>query len=112
MAWPKRGTRQLVVDGASFLWHYDGCCLWCSNDVITVGREGVPYVLFIDPVAWHFEFRPAQVVDAIRWALKEGWTPENGPTRAMGLNDETEAYEWLADGQRHLRCKPPTPFDA
>jgi len=109
MAWPKRGTRRLVVDGEEFLWHYAGHCLWCSDDVFTVGREGAPYVLFIDPYAWHFEFRPAQVVEAIRWALKEGWTSEKGPTRAMALNDASRAYEWLPDGKRHRACKPPTP---
>jgi hypothetical protein len=49
VAWPKRGTRKLVVNGSEFLWHYDACCIWCSDDVVTVGRAGAPYVLFIDP---------------------------------------------------------------
>ncbi|MCW1885640.1 hypothetical protein OKA04_12950 [Luteolibacter flavescens] len=92
------------MDGSTFLWHYSAHCPLCSADVFTVGREGQPFVLFIDPRPWEFEIRPASVVAAIRWALAEGWTPEKGPTRAMAHNDMTHQFEWLPDGERHLKC--------
>ncbi len=104
MAWPKRGTRKIVVDGESFVWHYDGCCPFCSDDVVTAGKEGAPHVLFVDPFPWEFEFRPRNVAVAIRWARAAGWTAESGPTRALAFNDDTEKFEWLEPGQRHLGC--------
>ena len=111
MAWPKRGTRKIVVEGSTFLWHYDACCPWCSSDVFTAGRPGAPHVLFVDPFPWGFEFRPANVAAAIRWALQNGWSPEKGPTQALALNDETEQFQWLAKGQRHLACLKESPDD-
>jgi hypothetical protein len=104
MAWPKRGTRSIVVDGESFLWHYSGHCQFCSDDVITAGKPGAPYVLFVDPLAWAFEFRPSSVAAALRWARAQGWSAENGPTRGVALGEKSEAWEWLPEGKRHLEC--------
>jgi hypothetical protein len=106
MAWPKRGTRKIVVDGEDFFWHYDACCPWCSDDVFTAGKSGAPYVLFIDPFPFApaFELGPRAVAEAIRWARANGWTAESGPTRALSLNEQTAQFEWLAEGQRHLAC--------
>lgn len=111
MAWPKRGTRRIVVDGEEFVWHYDACCPWCSDDVFTAGKEGAPHVLFVDPFPWGFEFRPRNVAAAIRWARASGWTAEKGPTQALALNDKTERFEWLGPGQRHLCCLKDSPND-
>lgn len=97
-----------MVEGQEFLWHYDACCLWCSDDVFTVGRSGAPHVLFIDPFPWNFEIRPANIAAAIRWALSTGWTPDLGPTRGLAMNDSGE-FEWLAEDQRHLGCRGQTP---
>jgi hypothetical protein len=104
MAWPKRGTRTIVVDGEPFAWHYDAHCVLCSDDVVTAGKQGSPHYLFIDPYPWGMEIRPRGVADAIRWARSEGWTAEHGPTRAVALDDSTQAFRWLAEGQRHLGC--------
>jgi hypothetical protein len=105
MAWPKKGTRELVIDNQNYLWHYDAHCPLCSTKVFTIGRPGQRFVLFIDPYPWGFELKPASVVSATRWALEKGWTPESGPTRAMAWSDKKQEFEWLADGQRHLSCK-------
>jgi hypothetical protein len=105
MAWPKKGTRKLVIDGVKYLWHYDGHCPLCSSQVFTIGREGERFVLFIDPYPWGFELRPASVVKAVRWALSQGWTSKSGPTRAMAWNDQKQEFEWLPEGERHLRCQ-------
>ncbi len=110
MAWPKRGTRKIVVDGESFAWHYDACCPWCSDKVMTAGKEGERYFLHIDPYPHAMEMGPKPVAEAIRWAKAAGWTAEGGPTRAVAM-DEAEKFEWLAEGQRHLACIAPPPDD-
>ena len=105
MAWPKKGTRELSIDGKKYLWHYAAHCPLCSSDVFTIGQAGKRFVLFIDPYPWGFELRPSSVVAAIKWALNKGWSSEFGPTRAMAWNDENQEFEWLPDGERHLTCK-------
>ena len=59
--------------------------------VAAVALEGVEAVsarladkrtqpLRIDPYPWHFEIRPATIANAIRFALRNGWTPTvSGP---------------------------------
>ncbi len=111
MAWPKRGTRKIVVDQEEFVWHYDAHCPYCSDDVFTAGKEGAPFVLFIDPLAWAFEIRPRSVAAAIRWARKGGWSAEEGPTQAIALNHKTDEFQWLAPGQRHIGCPDESPDD-
>ena len=108
MAWPKKGTHKIVVDGTRFLWHYSGCCPLCSNAVITVGNDGGRFVLFFDPFPWNFEFRPAAIADAIRWAVGEGWSFDGGPTRSMAFDDKLGHNVWLPDGARHLADLNPT----
>ncbi len=104
MAWPKKGTRKISVDGVDYLWHYSGCCLYCSEDVFTIGLPGKPYVLYIDPFSWNFEIKPSNIANAIRWAVNNGWTPEKGPIKAMSF-DRNDAFVWLPDGERHLHCQ-------
>lgn len=102
MAWPKKKTRKIVVDGTPFLWHYSAGCLYCSDAVITVGKEDDRFYLFIDPYPHDFEFRPAKIADAIRWAIAEGWTSANGPTRGMAYDSTLGSNVWLPQGARHL----------
>lgn len=104
MVWPKKGTRKISVDSVTYLWHYSAHCPMCSNDVLTVGITGMPYVLYIDPFPWNFEIKPSAIAEAIQWAVNEGWSPDQGPTKAMSL-DSTGAFIWLPDGERHLSCK-------
>ena len=104
MAWPKKGTRKITVDGITYLWHYSDHCPMCSNDVLTVGIAGRPYVLYIDPFPWNFEIKPSAIAEAIQWAINEGWSPEAGPTRAMSMGS-TGIFIWLPEGARHLSCK-------
>lgn len=83
MTWPRKGTRTIVVDGASFLWHVnDGRVGW-GDAPITVGRDGAKYVLHLDTFSWDGTPKPSIVASAIRWALDEGWTPETGPTHRV-----------------------------
>ena len=101
------------VSGRSALtqWCYDACCPWCSSDVFTAGKAGVPYVVFIDPFPWGFVFRPRDIAAAIRWARQAGWSAETGPTRALAFNDATQTFQWLAPGQRHSDCLGEAPKD-
>jgi len=108
MAWPKRGTRTIVVDDEAFLWHYDACCPWCSDDVFTVGKAGEPFVLFIDPFPWAAPMSPKYVAKAIRWARAKGWSTLKGPTRSMSLDSRSETFFWLEDGERHSKCQDTT----
>jgi len=101
MAWPKKGTRKLVIDGEEYLWHYDAHCPLCSTDVFTIGQAGKRFVLYIDPYPWEFEMRPASVAKAVRWALNNGWNSASGPTRALFWNEAIHDFEWLPDGERH-----------
>lgn len=104
MAWPKRGTRKIVIEGEEFLWHYDAHCPWCSDDVFTAGKAGERYVLFIDPFPYAAEIGPKYDAKAIKWALEEGWSSKYGPTRALSINSETEEFFWLREGERHANC--------
>jgi hypothetical protein len=104
MPWPKKGTRKIIVDGVEYLWHYSAHCPMCSDDVFTVGIQGNPYVLFIDPFPYNFELKPSCVANAIRWATNNGWTPNKGPTRAMSMDSDSN-FIWLSEGERHLRCQ-------
>ena len=104
MTWPKRGTRKIVVDGKEYLWHYDACCPWCSDDVFTAGNSGKPFVLFIDSFPYAAEIRPRFIARSIKWAVSEGWSPERGPTKALSIDSNTEQYFWLEEGVRHARC--------
>ncbi len=106
MAWPKKGTRKITVDGLPLLWHYAAHCVFCRADAITVGVEGERYFLYIDPFPWGFEFRPRSVADSVRWALAQGWSPALGPTCAMAWDDKRGENVWLPEGARHLADLP------
>jgi hypothetical protein len=111
MAWPKKGTRTIVVDDEPYLWHYNAHCPWCSDDVYTAGRAGDPYVLFIDPFPWVAEMGPKYVAQAIHWAVSQGWSTTQGPTKALSLDSATEQFFWLKEGQRHAACVGEAPDD-
>jgi hypothetical protein len=102
MAWPKKNTRPLIVDGTRFLWHHSGRALYTADGIITVGIEGDRFFLHIDPFPHDFEIRPATVADCIRWALARGWSTCDGPTRGMAFDAKTGSNVWLPDGVRYL----------
>ncbi len=103
MAWPRKGTRKLVVDGVSYLWHTTGHCPICSAaHCYTIGQPSQPFVLYIDPLPHDFALTPKSVATAIQWAVHRGWSTEDGPTRAMAFDAEQQDFVWLPDGARHL----------
>lgn len=60
---------------------------------------------FIDPFPWHFEIKPSGIADAVRWAVRNGWTPGFGPAKAMELDGDAGDVTWLPGGHRHLCCE-------
>jgi len=107
MAWPKRGTRKIVVDGVEYLWHYDAHCIFCSEDVFTVGQAGKPSVLYIDSYVFGEEIRPKNIADSIKWAGSQGWNPESAVSKNMSKKLETDGFYWLPKGIRHWTCTSP-----
>ena len=96
MAWPKKGTRKIMVNREVWLWHHSGR----QNDTVTVGRARCPHYLFLDTFAWNFEHTPRHVAASIRWALAQQWSPQLGPDRGIFANDK--GFQWLPEGSRHL----------
>ena len=105
MTWPKRGTRKIVVDGVEYLWHFDAHCLWCSNGLFTVGQPGKPCVLYINAAVFGEEIRLKNVALSIKWAVSEGWSPEQTPSRSMSRNYETEEFYWVSSDLKHGSCE-------
>ena len=93
VTWPKRGTRKLVVDGVTWLCHYDACCAECSHDKVTLGRENHPHYLFIDTQSYYFDYTPSLIVAALKWALTWGWTSEHGPNDTVLPTED--GFEWV-----------------
>lgn len=72
----KISVRKVHVDDVEYLWIIDGNTIDGSADThiaIFQGKNGQR--LMLDPYSWHFEVRPSNVVAAIRFALRHGWTP-------------------------------------
>ena len=77
MAFPRKNTRRVSVDGILYAWHlnddWDRRTRW-----IVVGREvdGAGQLLMIDP--YHHDLLPTRgtVSKAVRFALSHGWYPE------------------------------------
>ncbi len=102
MAWPKKDTRKIVVNGMDFLWHLSGNALDNKETVITAGTREGKYFLFIDPYPWDFEIKPVNIAAAVQWALNEGWTPGAGPNRHMAFSAITQSFVWLPEGKKFL----------
>ena len=102
MAWPRKNTRTIQIDGESFLWHISGNQLDSKETVITVGKDGFKFLLFIDPYPWDFEITPSSISKAVRWALDQGWTPKTGPNKNMSYSKNRNTYVWLPKGIRYL----------
>ena len=73
MAWPKKNTRKVVVDGDVYQWH------WHPDKVlyswIVIGKQSADgQLLFLDP--YWLSATPGQICQAISFALASGWEPQ------------------------------------
>lgn len=103
MAWPAKGTREIVVDGEAFLWHLPSGRVGWADDRVTVGRAGSPHVLHLDQNSWNGVPLPAMIAAAIRWATNDGWTPERGPSRNAAFAEQHDRFVFLPHGVPRLR---------
>lgn len=102
MSWPERHTRTIQIRGREYLWHLSENRTDGAENSITVGNRGGRFFLLVDPYPWHFQIRPADIAQAIAWALDAGWTPATGPTRAVAFSNSAGSFVWLPAGQRFL----------
>jgi hypothetical protein len=98
MAWPKRNTRRLHIADCEYLWHLSGNNI-CKENRITVGTETGKHFLFIDPYPHDFEITPSSISRAVKWAIENGWSPIDGPTRNMCLSENK--FRWLPSGVKY-----------
>ena len=72
MAWPRKNTRAVVVDGEPYNWHLDRPEV-LSRWVVIGHQEVDGQLLFLDP--YDLSTRAGIVCGAIRFALSVGWQP-------------------------------------
>lgn len=94
MTWPKKHTRTVHIEGSEYLWHLSHNTIYRENR-ITAGTKSGKYFLFIDPYDHDFEITPSNIVRAIQWAIQNGWSPTEGPSRNMSFSNST--FRWLPD---------------
>ena len=102
MAWPKKNTRKITVNGIEFLWHLSKNSIDSKETLITAGSQHDRFFLFIDPYPWEFEIKPAHISAAVEWASKQGWNPETGPSKYLAFSAKAQKFVWLPDGIKHL----------
>lgn len=89
MVFPKKHTRQISVDGHSYVWHLNQNSLFFKETHITIAESGMAgQILYLDPYPWELEIRPKTIRAAILWAIEKGWTPtKKGPSIYLGYRD-------------------------
>ena len=77
MAFPKKHTREIIVNDQTYLWHLRKNDLYWGWHHITIRHKQVAgQILFIDPYSWHFEVRPRSIREGILFALENNWNPQ------------------------------------
>lgn len=117
MAFPKRGTRNLEVDGRSYLWHISPKYVDFGSALATLRlRDGGPILHY------HLEWFPsgAEAAELIRWAISAGWLERKSASYVARVRGAFELQDYLRVRSRraaygHLPIQrsdpPPTPAD-
>jgi hypothetical protein len=102
----KKSIRKLHVDGEDYLWVLAGNTIdGVRESHIAVFLDTRRQRLLLDPYSWHFEIRPRTIADAIRFALEEGWKPEeSGPPLYLGYCEQ--GFFFLPEGIEFARQLP------
>src|SRR6266404_264165 len=77
MAFPKKDTRHLSIDGTRYLWHLNSDWVRRTRWIVVQRDDCVGgQLLMIDP--YHHDLLPSRgtVSRAVRFALGQGWHPE------------------------------------
>ena len=93
MAWPKKNTRRVVIDGEVYQWHWDPNKALYSW--IVIGKQSADgQLLFLDP--YWLSTTPGQICQAISFALASGWEPhqKKKPLRLGSHLLDTETWMW------------------
>jgi hypothetical protein len=76
----RKALRRIVVDGQPFQWLLPWNSLEFGTVHLSVFARKQTQALRLDPYPWSFEICPQSVADAVRFALRSGWTPtQPGP---------------------------------
>ncbi|MEO0473626.1 MAG: hypothetical protein AAF206_28705 [Bacteroidota bacterium] len=88
----KTTKRNISVDGRTYTWTLKGNRIDGDEQMIRVheGRN-TKSILYIDPYPWDFEIRPQAIVGAIRFALKQGWKPQEA-NHGLAISMEEGAF--------------------
>ncbi|WP_196442995.1 hypothetical protein [Planomonospora sp. ID67723] len=113
MAIPKKGSRLITVDGATYRWRIRRRPTYCQGNswgpltfaVEAAERPGRVLLVSLPcsrPDAWSGEramaVRPALVAETVRTALKRGWEPQQAGSALVLDLDEAELTD-LMNGQ-------------
>ena len=77
------------MDGREFRWVLPRNSLEFSEVHVSVFADKRTQALRIDPYPWAFEIRPQSIAAAIRFAVSNGWSPdEPGPAFYVSFSDD------------------------
>jgi hypothetical protein len=85
--------RKIVVNDIKYEWCIRGNHIWKDTDHITIYKDDpskTGTALYLDPFPWGLEIRPRTIANAIRFALRNNWNPEQKgkPIRIGYVNDD------------------------
>ena len=97
--------RKITVDAKEYIWTLQGNRIDGAAQSIKV-HDGphTKSLLYIDPYPWEFEVRPKVIAEAIRFALKHGWKPQETDGE-LAISMEAGTFLVLPEGVefRHKR---------
>ena len=83
----KTQKRKININGIIYEWCLRGNHISPKSEHITIYRpDKSGQILYLDALPWGVEIRPAIIEDAISFALKKGWNPEQkGDSCRLGM---------------------------
>lgn len=91
----KRAKRKITVFNKEYLWVLDGNTIDSHppQHIKVHAMGATKSILYLDPYNWHFEVRPQTIERAIKFAIANGWSPEEAGTSLMlSMNREGGFY--------------------
>jgi hypothetical protein len=85
-----KAKRKIEIADHTYLWTLEGNEIYTENRWIIVTLQGTSYSnLYINPYAHAFEIKPSSIKQAVLFARKNGWLPEqnSGEMRLTFINN-------------------------
>jgi len=95
--------RKIKVLNENYFWVLDGNSTYGQKEHhIRIHSEKLTKsILYLDTYNWHFEVRPKTIEQAILFARKNGWNPEEkGKVMYLSMKNEGDLYV-LPDGIKY-----------